>query len=937
MAGAAAGCKSPVKTVSPTLQVPPNDVMIQQGNCLAIAPQSIDFGNVVVASTASGSVALTNNCGVAVSATLGTLGGGDALLFGMDPAGGSVIELDVGKTTSVTVQYQPLVPSKFQSQATFAISYCNADTGCNLAVSLQGTAVATGLSAAPSSLSYGFVPKNQGVTQVVTLTSIANTTVHLTADPAVLNVTTSGTSSDGPFQSGAGVPISGAAIAPGQSLQIPVTFTPTYNDLFTGELDVSTDDVSNSNLKFALQGFGGGAVISCTPGALDFGRNEVGIPANLQIVCTNAGTDVPGHPEANLLIPDPNSGDPAFSIQNGSAAFQAGFDSTFPAAGLAAGKSTRIDVTYDPTLAGTDSDGLIIASNDSVTPKTTLALAGVALALPACEFQINPTNGLSFGHVNNGAVAILPFEIVNSGTSDCLVNHLQLTEGTDPAFSLPDFPPGTKLDQIVPAGQALTIDVQFAPTTATGNAYVFGGAATFTLSDPSNAQQTVSLHGSALTGCLVIQPDAIDFGVFGYDPTTSAYCGSGQRTVTVFNICETQDVNVKSIQVVDLAAMPQFVLSADPSPVVIPPVCGFYYCGPYTPVTFQVSFAPTAVGVDRAGLMIVTDDLYDPYLVTLTGAAQQSPNQTDSFTARAAQLDLLLVIDTDDSDSDAASEQSMIGDLTNFLTYPSQNGIDLHIATTSTDVYAHSDSEDGRMEPCPGCKADGQAMQVVTLAGGVQAAVTSLTPLINLGANSFCYSNCNGFAADEMLLEATYEALSPALLSGYNQAFYRPDASLAVVVVIGDSEDDQSDNHTLNFFYNAFVSLKGVQNASKFSLSRLSNYGGIRNNQKMSMMAQVTGGVEADLADTGTPSWTDELNGLWPIVGAQLLDYPLSGTPVSNSIVVTDNGVVIPALAPAGTPNWTYDATANAVRFDPSVFPPAGDAIQISYALSCSN
>jgi hypothetical protein len=36
-------------------------------------------------------------------------------------------------------------------------------------------------------------------------------------------------------------------------------------------------------------------------------------------------------------------------------------------------------------------------------------------------------------------------------------------------------------------------------------------------------------------------------------------------------------------------------------------------------------------------------------------------------------------------------------------------------------------------------------------------------------------------------------------------------------------------------------------------------------------MVQLTGGVEADLANTGTPVWTDELNGFWTKIGDRLV------------------------------------------------------------------
>ena len=69
-----------------------------------------------------------------------------------------------------------------------------------------------------------------------------------------------------------------------------------------------------------------------------------------------------------------------------------------------------------------------------------------------------------------------------------------------------------------------------------------------------------------------------------------------------------------------------------------------------------------------------------------------------------------------------------------------------------------------------------------------------------------------------------------------------------------------------------------------------------------------------------------------------MLEYPLSGTPVTTpmTITVTDNGVPIPQLQ-NGFPQWTYDAKNNAVQFDPLAFPQPGDMVQISYTIACNN
>jgi hypothetical protein len=917
----------------PTIEISMTGIGIKL--CVSLLPQAIDFGSVVVNTTDTQAIAMTNCSGIDVTVTLGPLKGTDPLLFTTVPAAGAVLTLHSEETASVTVQYTPLVASPTPNQAYFSMTLCSSGAGCEPLVSLRGTAVSTGLAIAPTTLDFGFVPPGRGVPRSVTLTNVANAPIRLTADPTVQNSdSTGGSSSAGAFQPGAGFPSNGALIPPGQSIEVPVVFTPATTGKFTGELALSTDDANQPNVKIPLTGFGGGAVILCSPLGLEFGLNAVGITSTLSVLCTNIGQNVPDHPEANLFIPDPNSPDQGLTIQNGDQAFQPAFDQPFPTAGLAAGQSVKINVTYAPIVGGVDSDTLIVSSNDSVNPKTSISLSGNAKVLRDCDFTLNPSNGLAFGHIDKGNDAILPFEIVNNGTDECLVNALQVAAGGSSAFSLPDYPVGAPSSVVVPGSGSLEVAVRFAPTTQQAS---FAGSVSFTISNKARQHQNVSLTGSSLSGCLLILPNPLDFGVVGFDPVSGHWCKSAKRTVTVRNTCDTQDVSVNSISVVDLAASQEFILTGDPSPVTVPKVCqASAYCPPATPVTFQVSFEPTGQGKHTGGIKIYTSDLTDPYLIALAGDAETNSVQTDNFTGHKAAIDVLWVMDTDD---DSSGHQAIIANLSNFLYYPLQNNIDFHMAATSTDVYATNISEQGAIEPCPHCKLSGNAPRVVSSSEGLDA-VGALSRLLNLGEGYGCWSgvNCNGFYYDEMFFESAYEALSPALLNGYNKPFYRPDAFLAVITVNNDSEDDRSTTHGLNYYYNAFVGVKGSHNANKFSYSYVNQYGGINNNQRMAQMVQLTGGVEADLSNTGTPNWTDELNALWPQIATQLLEYPLSGTPVTTpmTITVTDNGVTIPQLQ-NGFPQWTYDPKNNAVQFDPLAFPQPGDMVQISYTIACNN
>jgi len=223
----------------------------------------------------------------------------------------------------------------------------------------------------------------------------------------------------------------------------------------------------------------------------------------------NAGTE-------RLFIPSLSSNEQGLTIQNEDPAFRVAFDEPFPESGLAPGEAAKIDVSYSPERPGADADALIIASNDPSYPETLVALSGSGKVLPDCDFTLNPSS-LAFGQVDKGSDAVLPFDIVNDGTDECLVNQFQI-EGLDPgggdgspsAFSLPDHPAGASTTVIIPGGEALEVEVRFAPKR---EGIIVSGVLTFAISSVSRPHERVPITGSSPAGCLWVVPNAVDFGI----------------------------------------------------------------------------------------------------------------------------------------------------------------------------------------------------------------------------------------------------------------------------------------------------------------------------------------------------------------------------------------------------------------------------------------
>ena len=878
---------------------------------VTVTPQGIDFGKVVVHTQGKATVTITNASALTVPLSITPVQGAQAQLFGEGALSSTTLAANQQVTLPVT--YSPTTVSQTPDTAYFTVGYCD---GCTaVTVDMRGEAVDTGLSIDPDPLDFGFDPPGQPVTKILKLQNVANRIIRMTSTP-LLNP-----GNPAAFALAANAPAFPLAIQPGTEADVPVVFTPPALGQFSGSLLFTSDDPQASQVTVPLTGVGGGGQIQCIPASLAYGMVAVGVPVTQKVLCTNVGQDVPGFPGGSLQItalsvPD----DPAFSAH---------FDQPFPPTGLAAGQSAVVDVVYTAANTAGDSGHLNIASNDDQNPTIVVPLTGTGSNLPPCDFAIAPQGGLQFGYVAQGATARLQFAVMNQGANDCLVNGLNLAGTSDPSFSLPNGPiasqtlsyPGNSAG----APSSLPVTVQFAPTQYGS----FAGDVTFTVSNPTNPQQDVHLAGTSQPGCLLVAPNDLDFGVVGVNPQTQAWCSSAKRDFSAYNTCN-YDVHITSITMNPGVSGNEFVLSGQPAtyPVDVPPGS--------TPVTFQVAFHPTQPGTALGSLSIATQEMPNaPYLVTFQGEANQNAVQTDTFVQSSQpKVDILWVIDNDDN---GQVQQLVAQNIPSFMQYAESQGIDYHIAVTSDDVCQTASSDDGSFEPCSHCAETGTNAEIIS--PQTPNPVSELSTLIQLGQSGGC---------DDPLFEPAYEALQPALLSGHNAGFLRPDAYLAI---IGVSDGDDDSPQSVQFYYNFFESIKGFQNASQFSFSAVNQLPsdpatGCANGlaydsstvTRVPQMVQMTGGINVDIC---TSNWGQALQQLGNIAFGGRLSFPLTAQPADPaSIEVQDcfqgNCTSLPSQLPNGFVEWHYDPTTNSIVFDPNAAPQPGDTLTVTYDVACS-
>ena len=293
----------------------------------------------------------------------------------------------------------------------------------------------------------------------VAVGSTGRATVTVTA---ARSVTISAISTTTPF--GTTPPALPVSLTAGQTLAVPVTYTPTAAGGATGSLSFSTD---SGTVALDLHGNGTKPGLGATPSALDFGTVPTGAHKTIGVSIVNTGTS-------------------AVTI-TGSTPPAAPFSATgFPANGstIAAGASVSVSVTYTPTVAGNQTGSLSVAADaGSVTvPITGAAVTG------ASHLTITP-NPVAFGSVSLGQTATQTFDISNTGNIT-----LTLTKAAPPVGAFNTTTPVSEGQQLAP-GDVIHQTVTFTPTVAGAQSAVYS-----ITGDDGQGAVAVQLTGTGVTG-----------------------------------------------------------------------------------------------------------------------------------------------------------------------------------------------------------------------------------------------------------------------------------------------------------------------------------------------------------------------------------------------------------------------------------------------------
>lgn len=252
-----------------------------------------------------------------------------------------------------------------------------------------------------------------------------------------------------------------------------------------------------------------------------------------------------------------------------------------PSGTIAVGQGSTIQIQFAPTSAGAVSGSLTIVSDASNSPLA-ISITGTGTQT---GMAITPS-ALTFGNVVVGQSGAQSVKLTNSGSSNLTLNLATVT-GTGFGIS------GLSLPTTLTAGQSLSFNAQFAPTSAGAAA----GSITFTDSAPGSPH-VVSMAGTGTQAQLNATPSSAAFG----NVTTGT---SNSQTVSLTNN-GSATVTISSVTVTGAG----FSTTGITAPVTI--AAG-------KAATFNAVFGPSSAGSVTGTITLASDAPNSPLSISLSG------------------------------------------------------------------------------------------------------------------------------------------------------------------------------------------------------------------------------------------------------------------------------------------------------------------------------
>lgn len=734
---------------------------------------------------------------------------------------------------------------------------------------------------------------------------------------------------------GADLPALPLTLAPGESEQIDLSFSPADYDSYAGRLNFGTNLEGSIAPFLSLRGEGVESRCRLVPSEtlVNFGDVGEGISAKRYVDLFNTGSEYC------------NISDPAVVETLSGGDFALASSPPIPAP-VAPGDRARFEVSFTPNSASGQSTGTFkvgygVDEAGAAQMQIEVNLMGSATERGPCKIVAQPGEGssspipgfpmpglggrsLPFGNVRIGHEKILSVDLQNVGGDVCQITSAKIAPGM---FPLPELDNSNEFRivsmprQVLQPGDSTEVVVAFKPTmereelpsfgfgqflpslqvgTSDHTSYPDGCAGSMTGGAPGAI--CWDLTGNGVKADILVVPSQIDFGL------VTLGCGSGEQRITIYNIGgDKVTVNSTMIEPADAAQYfrVQGGVSPGGNPVVIP-VGGQR--------DLRVRFIPPPGGPAQphvGSLRILSDATNLPdVLVSLDGAGTTESHQTDTFTqAEKSSADVLFVVD--DSGSMSGHQSHLGSQAEAFLRVALEKDTDFHIGVVTTDT--HDDKLSGKFQGNP---------KIIN--NHTPNAAAALRKTVNdLGTNGSGIER--GFHAMSL-------ALSEPLISNENQGFLREDANLAVIIV--SDEEDQSPG-SVNLYLDFLHQIKGTHNAHMVKLHSIvgdpgSGCKGNGDADPGDRYVHITNATNGLFQSICVPDWAEMAEKMGMDIFDGFRGYRLSRVlDPDHPYDVKVNG------SPSPTNHWSYDANTNNIVFGVNHIPAPGAEIEVSYEAYC--
>jgi pimeloyl-ACP methyl ester carboxylesterase len=450
---------------------------------IMLSSETIDFGTQPLSSNTQKTVSVTNLGNAALTGILASVTGVNSSDFSIVGDDCSNTSLSPNTSCLITLAF---VPSAAGSRAASLTLSSNA-AGSPKTANLIGIGAAPAVNLSTTAISFSNQPV--GTSSAAQAITVQNTGTALLPITSVAL----GGGNTGDFSQ---TNTCGANLPAGTSCVVNVTFAPVTIGSKSASV-ILTDSLGSQSVTLA--GTGTGALAILSPSSLSFPNQLVGTPSTAQsLTLSNSGNVALN--VTSISVTGANSSD--FAQTNNCRA------------GVAAGSSCTINVTFTPSGAGSrnatitvvDDTGTQNAAVNGIgtAPVVSLSASNITFAAQAIG-TTSPTQAVTLSNSGNGALAISSLSVTGANAADFAQTN---TCGTG-----------------VAAGSTCTININFTPT-ATGSRTAF-----ITISDNAGAQN-IALSGTGLINGPAVQlnPTSLSFGIQAVGTTSSA------RTINVTNV-----------------------------------------------------------------------------------------------------------------------------------------------------------------------------------------------------------------------------------------------------------------------------------------------------------------------------------------------------------------------------------------------------------------